>query len=594
MRTDDAIFTRFLLVAVLAAAIGMGPGSWAQNDPLATSELEEREEVRLIELNLIAVDEDGLVTDLDAESIDVMFEGQALEIAGLQSASDVRLLRKGLPMVRLQLQPGSEERIVETALAPPRYWVFLIDVANEVPGEPEAVKTGLEEFIRGDVEAVDYISVLSYTGDVRIERSFTTDRDAVVEAVNEAYSRPRTVGVPTHRRVRSLMQSLRDCQSLSDTASALDALRERAEEQNQGNNESTRSREDPSTVEDSPIGPTQCARFASTAYFDEMRSYSDRFYAALEGAVRLAGDAPGVPTVFAVSHGATAHPQAEFIEAMRGVFGDRQVFALTTELDVDGAEGEASRVAALAVEQGVTVHFVDPATMTSTTRSARDPNLYRGAGDPIETAWIAPQKDLRLLAEETGGLFTEDEGVIGGLRDALAREQGRYILDVYAPEGFGSDDRRALQVSSRRPGVRIIHRYLPPDSLEAEDDDFEAGMAVRDKRHRDDGEPGQVQSFLVGARLADLDYAPDGNNMVADLTMRVWVETAAGDHLAEFFQFFRHSRPREKWESALNSTLAIRGWIEAPPGDYRIVGVFRNAKTGKQGRAVMEINVPES
>ncbi|MDX1389116.1 MAG: hypothetical protein R3344_07995, partial [Acidobacteriota bacterium] len=285
------------------------------------------------------------------------------------------------------------------------------------------------------------------------------------------------------------------------------------------------------------------------------------------------------------------HPETEFLDALRGAFGQGQVLALSSELDTTGAAAEIDRIVDLAAEMGVTMHFIDPATMTSSTRSVRDPNMQQTRADPIEAAWLAPQQDLNSVAKATGGMFVADEGVVEGLRAALAREQGRYILDVYAPAGFDVERIEELEVAPRKPGVRIVHRPLPPDSLGSERDDFQAGATVRETRERDDGQPGQVKTFYVGARQSDLDYAPDGSNMVADLSMRVWVETPEGDHLAEYFHFFRHSRPREQFEAANNTTVAIGGWLEAPPGDYRLVALFRNAKTGKQGRAVMEINI---
>ncbi|MDX1387718.1 MAG: VWA domain-containing protein [Acidobacteriota bacterium] len=592
MRTDDGVFSRFMLVAALVVAIGAGPGSRAQTESPVTSELEEREEVRLIEINLIAVDSEGLVTDLDADGVEVTLDGKPLAIAGIQSASEARLFRQGLPKVRLQLQPGSEERIVSTALSLPRYWVFLIDVANDVPGELDTAKAGLEQFIRNDLEEVDYAAVVSYTGEVRMEQSFTIDRDAAVEAIDRAYSRSRTAGVPTPKRIRGLGNTLRTCEPPPDPEAGIGGGG------GGGAGGGTGRFVDPdvgevSVAAGSPVMLVQCAKFAASAYFEEMRSYSDRYYGAIEGALRLAGEAPGVPTVFAVSHGATVHPETEFIDALRGVFGEGQVFAISNELATTGAAAEIDRVVTLAEEQGVTVHFIDPAVKTSTTRSARDRNMQETMADPIETAWMAAQQDLRSVAQSTGGMFVADAGVVDGLRAALAREQGRYLLDVYAPAGFSAEQLEALEVVPRRPGVRIVHRNLPPDSSVTEDDDFQAGAAVRETRERDDGEPGQIQTFLVGARQADLDYAPDGANMVADLSMRVWVETAEGDHLAEYFHFFRHTRPRDQWEAASNATLAIRGWLEAPPGSYRLVALFRNAKTGKQGRAVMEIDVPQ-
>jgi VWFA-related protein len=560
----------------------------AQDAEPEPGRLVEREQVRLVAVNLIAVDDRGnIVADLRAEDLEAVFDDEPLEIAGLESEAELRASRRSLPMVRLQLQPGSVERIVSTSISEPRYWVLLLDVAHDVPGDLEPATMALQTFVREDLDPGDYVAVISYTGEVRLEQTFTTDREVISEAIETAYGRPRVTGLTTSQRIRGLMRALRTCEPPPDPQSGLGGG-----QTGQIGRGTDASGAEINTVPGSPVIQVECAKFQAVEYFEEMESLSDRFFGALEGALRLAGEAPGVPTVFAISHGTTVHPEAEFMDALKGTFGEGQVFGISSELARTGAAAEVNRVGDLAAEQGVTLHFIDPAKPVSSTFSARETDYMMHTADPFEAAWNAPQQDLRTMAEITGGVFVADVEVLGGLRSALVRERKRYVLDVYAPAAIDDEDLVAIRVTSNRPGVRLVHRNRVTDSVDTGADDFQAGMAAREIRDRDDGEPGMVQTFLVGARQADLDYEADGTKMVADLSLSVRVETDEGERLAEVFEFFRHSRQRAEWEAMQNATLAIRGWLEAPPGDYRVVAIFRNARTGRQGRASMEVNVP--
>jgi VWFA-related protein len=407
-----ALATVVLFSSALAAS--------AQDAEPEPGRLVEREEVRLVAVNLIAVDGQGnTVADLRAEDLEAVFDDETLEIAGLESAADLRASRESLPMVRLQLQPGSEERIVTTSISEPRYWVILLDVAHDVPADLEPATYAIQTFIREDFDPGDYVALVSYTGEVRLEQTFTTDREVISEAVETAYGRPGATGLSPSQRIRHLMRTLKTCEPPPDPESGgIGGGGPSA----QAGRRTDSSGADISVVPGEPVIQVECAKFQAVEYFEEMESLSDRYYGALEGALRLAGEAPGVPTVFAIGHGTTVHPDTEFLDALKGTFGEGQIFGISSELSNTGAADEVDRVGDLAAEQGVTLHFIDPGKSGGTTLSARETDFMMHMANPFETAWNAPQQDLRTMAESTGGVFVADTEVLGGLRSALERE----------------------------------------------------------------------------------------------------------------------------------------------------------------------------
>jgi hypothetical protein len=80
----------------------------------------------------------------------------------------------------------------------------------------------------------------------------------------------------------------------------------------------------------------------------------------------------------------------------------------------------------------------------------------------------------------------------------------------------------------------------------------------------------------------------------ATLTLHFRVETEEGRPLADSYHFLSHTYPLELWEKDDVEPIIIKGWVELPPYDYRLVAVIRNARTGMGGELAIALAVPGS
>lgn len=539
------------------------------------SESVERVDVRVVRLSVLAADSSGApVASVRPEDLEVTLDGRELKIAGIQQENPVE--DGDFPEVSLRMEIGSDVGTRSASPRKPRYWVLFIDTDNDVPGKLPKVAEAVGEFIEETVDPADFIAVVSYNGRLHVDQLFTADKGDAVGAVHKAYDRPRTSGISTGQRVRSVVNRLDDCRftpTPGDPTPGPD--------------------EGYSLAPDTAAVNVPCVTHLAGTYIEEMRSRSGGYYGALEQSVRLAAGMPRGPTVLAVSHGVTISPKKEFMDALRAVFGEGQVGAVESSLaDDESAAGALFRVVELARQEGVGLYFVDPAKKTGLVRSARQDRIYLGSADPLSTAWTSAQNDLQHLAEATGGLFVADPGIATTLEDFVTRENTRLAVDVYAPDGLDDDEILGIVVRSRDSGIRIAASRIELESRVPPDLQVVGAAQLGEIKPRAGDLAGGTQVFLLGVRQKEMDYVREGNDMVADLTLLVRVETADGRNLLDSPHVFRHAYPVDKWESVGDATLAVRGFLEAPPGDYRVVAEFRNGRTRRTARIEQEIHIP--
>jgi VWFA-related protein len=535
----------------------------------------ERVDVRVVRLSVLAADRDGRsLTDVRSEDLDVTLDGRELKIAGVHT--EVPADGDDLPRVSLRIEIGSDVAERSTTSRRPRYWLLFVDTDNDVPGKLPKVAEAVGGFIEDSVDPSDFVAVVSYNGRLHVEQLFTTDKGDAVSAVEQAYARPRTSGIPTAQRLRSVVNRMDDCRFIPTPGDP-----------------TPDPEEGYSLTPDTGALNVPCVAHSAGTYIEEMRFRSDSYYGALERGVRLAAGMPGGPTVLAVSHGVTVNAKKEYMDALRASFGEGQVNAVESALADDESAAEALfRVVELAKQEGVVLYFVDPAKKIGLVRSARQDRIYLSQADPLSTAWASTQNDLRNLAEATGGLFAADSGVVTSLEEFVTREDQRLAVDVYVPEGLDADAIRGIVVRSRDGRIRIAASRIELEPRVPSDLQVVGGAQLGQLMPRKGGLPGGTQIFLLGVRQREMDYAREGNDMVADLSLHVRVETEDGRNLVDSPHVFRHSYPLDKWESVEDGTLAVRGYLEAPPGDYRIVAEFRNARTRRTGRIEQEIHIP--
>jgi hypothetical protein len=216
---------------------------------------------------------------------------------------------------------------------------------------------------------------------------------------------------------------------------------------------------------------------------------------------------------------------------------------------------------------------------------------------PMSAAFAAPQRDLEEMATQTGGVFLHSpQDVYGGVTKVMSLEEGGYLLGYYVREYLSAERLRKVTVKTTRRGVRIAHRrgYYSRRALERTlQGGIRLGKAVSLEA---DGKPGQFVPFHIVVDPRQLDYTeyPEAGAAEATLTLHFRVETEEGRPLADSYHFLSHAYPLELWQQDDVEPVIIKGWVELPPYDYRLVAVFRNARTGRGGELTRTLTVPGS
>jgi VWFA-related protein len=544
------------------------------------SGLTETIEVRLVEIPVLALDADGHpVSDLAVQDLELRINGSPREIAFVRRAVQDPDPDRILPSVRLGIETGGPDEGATTRPNAPRYYLLFLDLTNEPLPRGSDAHEGISRFLREEVTASDFVGVMSYTGRVWLDLPFTSEPHRPSEAVARAFERPRPAVMNARQRVELTSRTLEQCNHIWDSP-----LLAGAELQ-----------EFLSAGEDRPVAETGCVRGVAMGFLSDMNSQGRRFLEAVEAAIQLAGTVRGGATVLAVSHGVTLQPSLELEETYRSVFGPGQVWKIMDASTADMPVADAlERLVAMGVDQGVSLSFLDPSRPPAGSRGAREDHLIAAGTNPVEAAYLAPRTELLQIASSTGGVFLADTDLYDGLRRVAARERGRYILGFYTDRPLSESDARRIEVAAahRRIALEMGRAYdVRTRSARRASGTFVHG----ESRALSDGREGRFLSFRLDARVDDLDYETVGEDAAAaDLSLHVRVLTADGQPLTDSYRFFRHTVPAARPGRGKTPVLAVRGWLEADPGIYRLEAMFRNPRSGSEVGIFHEFEVAAS
>ena len=186
-------------------------------------------------------------------------------------------------------------------------------------------------------------AVFAYNGELHLEQGFSTDREETALGLLRAWDRAPRPDLDLQLRMRGLMTQLEGCAP------------------NSGGGRVVRQ------------GDEQCLRGVMLDYVDERRPLAVDWFEAIERLLRFAGGLRQRVTVIAFSHGVAADSSNELIEAMQAVYGNTDQLG-RMRLDVgfgEGARRELDAVMELALEQRVTLHFVDRMPRVRRTEATR-------------------------------------------------------------------------------------------------------------------------------------------------------------------------------------------------------------------------------
>jgi len=564
--------TRLSLLST-ALLLVSGAGIVAETrDDVREYSLQEVVEVRGLEVLLLARDADAKpVEDLTPDDLRVEWKGEPLAFS-LRKAAALPEPDGPLPQVRLTMQIGSEERVAVTTPAAPRYYVFFIDLSADLRTRPNRAAEPLVEFVRETLRPHDLAAVLAYNGSLIFESEFGSKPVEIETAIRRAYANPRTPGLSTEQRIRTLISRIENCESVSSSDLVQSEEEERMERS--------------MTFGAVDVDPA-CVRGLAAAYVEEGENRARAFFQALEHTIRFSAGICERITLVALTHGVSLEPDREFTEVAQGLLGVGPLNEIRATLSTgEGARDALERARTLAERENVTLYIVDPARRPTGVKSARQASFFLDAASPIRLAQSLPRGPLEELASTTVGAYVADSDAADGLRKAAALERGRYRLLVYVPDSADGDVTPTIR--ARRNELRITY----DTGSGAASDTIPTELALGPARTLT-GKPSTelYLPFTIAARRGDLGYRLVGSKRVVDLTLYIRLETGEGHHVASSYHPFRHSVPTEGWDASKNERLGLRGWIEAPPGRYRISALIRNASSGKAGRALRSLRL---
>ncbi len=71
------------------------------------------------------------------------------------------------------------------------------------------------------------------------------------------------------------------------------------------------------------------------------------------------------------------------------------------------------------------------------------------------------------------------------------------------------------------------------------------------------------------------------------------LEGSNGRSVVESYHLLQHAYPADVWLAEAYEPIQFPGWIEAPPGTYRLALYVRNTLTGVTLEAAQPLTVPE-
>ncbi|MDH3628991.1 MAG: VWA domain-containing protein [Acidobacteriota bacterium] len=556
---------------LLIAALLIAPSIGAQSDEQpATSDVAEELEVRLVQLPITARDRQGNpVTDLTAQELKVKLRGTEKKIAFLEPLAPVADNRP-LPKTRLRVDaPGSwqpEAESQEATAGKSRYFVVFADMENDWKlGRPDALAQALK-FVEETLQPTDRFAVISYDGELRLEAPFTNHGPTILAAIEKAYSRSTGRYLDLTRRILNLVEQMTLCQTgESSFVAEFDEI---------------------------------CIKDTAVAYSDMVRPRADGFVKALDGAVQYLSGVEGRKTILALSHGFAVEPESDIIGAARAVYGNStdMVQWLMGVLLGDGVRPDLDRLINEAISSGVAIHFIDRNPVPNVAQSARSAAAFQPTGErPVAGAHAAAQADIEEVASSTGGVLVKTLDVYEGLSRAMDLERGAYMLGYYLDQYVSPAKLGKAKVSSTRGKVKIAHRrgaYAEPGSSVG-DDRVNSAIIIGDATPLEgEGREGLFVPFHILAEPRDIGYEPIKDQVASTFSMHVRLSTADGRELRDSYHLIQHSYPLELWESTEIEPIIFGGWVELPPGDYRLRAYIRNPKKNREGVAETAIRVP--
>src|SRR5215831_17166388 len=175
--TPTRAMHRVLLPLLAVALAGATPG--ADPEPPIKTGVEERVEVRLVQVNFIAKDGKGNpVTGLTQDDVEITEGGTPRRLAFLQPYYERRDDAS---------RAASPETRAAVAVTPGRWIVFVVDNYSASQGTKLGAIRALNEFVEKTLAPSDHVAIVAFTGKTEVVQSFTSDREKLKIAADRVF-----------------------------------------------------------------------------------------------------------------------------------------------------------------------------------------------------------------------------------------------------------------------------------------------------------------------------------------------------------------------------------------------------------------------
>ncbi len=436
---------------------------------------------------------------------------------------------------RLFVDAGPSGGVASAHTRAPRYWMLFLDLENTGRRDLKRWQKQLETYFASPLASGERVAVVSFSGSLQLETPYTSAPDEILAALHDAFERPRALSETGRDRSRRLTRVLRECRYVSDNPFL-----------------SGKSEQDSwSGAETGQVADEACLRPLAFGFVREARGRAQRYYDALDTALRLAGTVRGGSEVVLLSPGVPTRPADELLPPFVRLYGNGQVGKLPpSALDAD-ERGLFRAVAERALAERVRVHLL---------------GLHRRGGS--SAASDAGYRAISGLARASGGVVER----VGGLDIQLGAWRARrhvnyelYYFDAEVPSA-----RRAHSVSATRAGVSAQAGWPREELFASRSERERARIRLGESSARRDGSEGAYVPFWLDVVLDGADYAGalgSGDGLEAsDLALHLQLIRDDEVLVTDLYRFFRHSRE----SSETRTVLSLRGYVEVEPGRYRL------------------------
>jgi VWFA-related protein len=539
-------------IRLRAACAGAAVAALLSAQDTPPSSFGESVTVRVVNVDVIAVDKDGLfVPDLRKEDFELLEDGKPVDIGyfALYGAGPASL--PAAAQTPAGVEPPRAEAPIEP---PPATYAVLVDQTLMQPGERNQLLDELESFLLKRLRPEDKVLLASYGGRMRVLSDLSTDRAALEHGLAELRRSPRPLN-PVASRESILMRNMVNADSDARIRGVqVDTVRYEIE-----------------TLAEEEARQSVDAVQSMSAFVDALSALDGR-----KALVYVGGGISSAPAARLVSQYTQRFPGAPEPETPRDL-----ALRITTARTKMVARAGAGRVTFYVIN-------ADPDRGPSVV-GPDEPGLVDGNFTGPATTRNEPERESSLawLARGTGGRVW-----MAHPKMAPSLEDMRFDFAQYYSLGFAAHDAgvgHTLEVRSKRPGVQVRGRaaYRVPLPGEASGDAISSLLLGRRENpigallewgeaRREDGKGPLLVPMTVRVPVQKITFVSDGAQRQAKVSIDFAARDTDGSLYTMESREFPISIPEEKMAEALRQVVPFTFKLSLPKGNYRVLVAVRD------------------